>query len=228
LNPSSINGLNLYSYANNTIGITYNCSGVGGIVSNGKCGLLTVSGVTNGESCLTDSTSFSVKYPSQNWLSLSIDFTAGMSGALNVFGWTLKNPEFYEFWYSAYGISKYEMLSNLKSPIAKIATTISYGFIAYDTYMDVMGHINDGDTWQTTVSSGIVTAGLGTFNVLASTKTGAFVGTTIGGAPGFIIGTAIGGLVGVFINGVFYTEVNGNSIAGHIQNGIEWFLDLMS
>ena len=68
-----------------------------------------------------------VKLPSQDGISLGIDFAASMSGALSVFGWTLKNPEFYEFWYSAYGISKYEMLSNLKSPMTKIASFISYG-----------------------------------------------------------------------------------------------------
>ena len=39
LNPSSINGLNLYSYANNNpIGIAYSSSGVGGTISGGMVG----------------------------------------------------------------------------------------------------------------------------------------------------------------------------------------------
>ena len=49
------------------------------------------------------SNSLSIKFPSQNWLSLGIDFTAGMSGALSVLGWILKNPGFYEFWYNHMG-----------------------------------------------------------------------------------------------------------------------------
>ena len=107
---------------------------------------LALDGLTNGGGHLSGSAGLSIKLPSQNWLSLGIDFAAGMSGALSVLGWTLKNPEFYEFWYSAYGISKYEMLSNLKSPMTKIASVISYGLVAYDTYTDVMGHINAGDS----------------------------------------------------------------------------------
>lgn len=185
-------------------------------------------GVSSGGSSFAGSSGLSIKFPSQNWLSLGIDFTAGMSGALSVLGWTLKNPEFYEFWYSAYGISKYEMLSNLKSPMTKIASVISYGLVAYDTYTDVMGHINAGDSWQTATASGIVTAGVGTFNVWASAKVGAAVGTYIGGVPGFLIGTAAGVVVGIVINGIFYTEINGKSIAGHIEDGIEWFLEWIS
>ena len=94
--------------------------------------------------------------------------------------------------------------------------------------MDVMGHINAGDSWQTTASSGIVTASVGALNVWASTKAGAAIGSAIGGVPGFLIGTAAGVVVGVVINGIFYTEINGKSIAGHIEDGIEWFLEWIS
>lgn len=44
-----------------------------------------------------------------------------------------------------------------------------------DTYTDVIGHINAGDSWQTSTASGIVTAGVGAFNVWASAKVGAAV-----------------------------------------------------
>ena len=229
LNPSSINGLNLYAYANNNpVGIAYSSSGFGGSTSGRMVSSLALSSVSNGGGNLSGSAGLSVKFPSQNWLSLGIDFTASMSGALSVLGWTMKNPEFYEFWYSAYGISKNQMLSNLKSPMTKIASVISYGLVAYDTYTDVMGHINAGDSWQTTAASGIVTAGVGVLNVWASAKVGAAIGTAIGGVPGFIIGTAAGVVVGVIINGIFYTEINGKSIAGHIEDGIEWFLKWVS
>lgn len=181
-----------------------------------------------GGSYLLDAMGLSVKFPSQNWGLLGTDFTASIVGAMSVVRWTIKNPEFYDFWYSAYGISNYEMLSNLKSPLTKVISVISYGLVAHDTYTDVMGHINAGDSWQTTTASGVVTAGLGVLNIWASTKTGAAIGGTIGGVHGFLIGTAAGFVVGVVINVVFYTEINGKSIAGYIEDGIEWFLEWIS
>ncbi|MBQ8302427.1 MAG: hypothetical protein IJX97_02625 [Clostridia bacterium] len=229
LNPQSINGLNLYSYSNyNPFGIANSSSIVAGPIGGGKVSTIALGSVIGRGSSFTGSNGFSIKFPTQNWLSLGIDFAASMSGSLSVLRWTLKNPEFYEFWYTAYGISKYEILSNLKSPLTKIASVISYGLVAYDTYTDVMGHINANDSWQTTTASGIVTAGVGVFNVWASAKGGAAVGTAFGGIPGFIIGTAAGMVVGVVINGIFYTEINGKSIAGHIEDGIEWFLEWIS
>lgn len=112
--------------------------------------------------------------------------------------------------------------------MSKIASIISYGLTEYDTYTDVMGHINAGDSWQKTTASGMVTAGVGIFNVWASTKVGAAIGTVIGGIPGFIIGTATGTVAGIGINGIFYIEINGKSIAGYIEDGIEWFLEWIS
>ncbi len=112
--------------------------------------------------------------------------------------------------------------------MTRIASVVSYGLVAYDTYTDVMGHINAGDSWQTTTASGIVTAEFGTFNGWASAKVGAAIGGYIGGVPGFIIGTVVGVVVGIVINGIFYTEINGKSIAGHIEDGIEWFLEWIS
>ena len=156
LNPSSINGLNLYAYANNNpVGIAYSSSGYGGSASGSivsSIGSGTISGGGIGGS-VAGTSGLSINFPSQNWVSLGIDLTAGMSGALSVLGWTMKNPEFYEFWYTAYGISKNQMLNNLKSSMTKFATAISYGLVGHDTYVDVMGHINAGDSWQTTAVS---------------------------------------------------------------------------
>ena len=235
LNPSSINGLNLYVYANNNpVGISYSSSSYGGSAGGGMVSAIgstigggSISGGGTG-GFVAGTSGLSISFPSQNWVSLGIDLTAGMSGALSVLGWTMKNPEFYEFWYTAYGISKNQILNNLKSPMTKFATAISYGLVGHDTYVDVMGHINAGDSWQTTASSGIVTASVGALNVWASTKAGAAIGSAIGGVPGFLIGTAAGVVVGVVINGIFYTEINGKSIAGHIEDGIEWFLEWIS
>ena len=226
LNPATINGLNLYAYANNNpIGFLYSMGELSGgeIISS-----LVFSGAFSVGISVLSTTGLSVKFPSQNWVSLSMDLTASMAGAFSVLGWTIKKPEFYEFWFSAWGLTEHQVLSNLKSPMTKIASGVSYGLVAYDTYKDVLRHINAGDSWQKTTASGMVTAGVGTFNVWASTKAGAAIGGYIGGGFGFLIGTVSGVVVGVIINGIFYTEINGKSIAGHIEDGIEWFLELIS
>lgn len=113
LNPSSINGLNLYVYANNNpVGISYSSSSYGGSAGGGMVSAIgstigggSISGGGTG-GFVAGTSGLSISFPSQNWVSLGIDLTAGMSGALSVLGWTMKNPEFYEFWYTAYGISK--------------------------------------------------------------------------------------------------------------------------
>ena len=224
MNPSSINGLNLYSYANNNpIGIAYRSSGSG--ANGGMVSSFMGNGVVSGGYSSSSSNAFSVKFPKQNWLSISADFIASMAGSLSVLSWTFKNPVFYDFLYSAYGISKYEMLSNLKSPLTKAAKWLSYGIVAYETYDDIKGHIYAGDSLLTTISSGLVTAGVGAFNVWAAGEIGVVIGGVIGGLHGFIIGIVVGVGVGVIIDGIFYTEINGKSIAGYIEDGIEGLLE---
>lgn len=229
LNPRSINGLNLYAYANNNpVGIAYSGSSAAFGATGGMVSSLALGGLTSVGGHLSGSAGLSIKFPSQNWVSLGMDLTASMAGAFSVLKWTMNNPEFYEFWYSAWGLSEHQVLSNLKSPMTKIAFAVSYGLVAYDTYTDVAGHIKAGDSWQKTTTSGMVTAGVGAFNVWASAKVGAAIGGYIGGVPGFLIGTAAGVVVGIVINGIFYTEINGKSIAGHIEDGVEWFLEWIS
>ncbi len=221
----------MYAYCgNNPIGIAYS----GLVVSNSSgCAVssLTLGCVFGSEKYLSGScgSPLSINFPSQKWLSMGIDFTAGMIGALSVLRWTSKNPSFYEFFYSAYGISTGEMLSNLKSPMTKIASVISYGLVAYDTYTDVMRHINAGDSWKRTLASGVVTAGVGVFCVWTAAKVGAAVGTCIGSGFGSVIGLVAGAVAGavvsVAINCAFYVEINGQSIAGNIEAGIEGGLE---
>ena len=115
----------------------------------------------------------SVKFPKPKLYTTLADFISSMSGAISVIIWTSKNPQFFEFFNYNYGISKYQMLNNLKSPLVKAAKWLSYGIVAYETYDDIKGHINVGDSWQTTISSGIVTVGVGALNVWGSSEFGA-------------------------------------------------------
>ena len=220
LNPQYTNGLNLYTYAvNNPISIKYDCSASNydrEMVSSIMLSLNDVQYICKDNS---------VKFQKQKWVTIVADFIASMAGAISVINWTSKNPEFFEFFNYNYGITKHQMLNNLKSPLVKAAKWLSYGIVAYETYDDIKGHIYAGDSWQATVSSGIVTAGVGAFNVWASGEIGAAVGGTIGGVPGFIFGTIAGVGIGVLINLIFYTEINDKSIAGYIEDGIEGLLE---
>ena len=86
LNPSSINGLNFYAYAdNNPVGIAYSSFSYGRSSSAGTMVNSTVLGGIKGGSA-TGISGLSISFSSQNWVSLGIDFTAGMSGALCVLG----------------------------------------------------------------------------------------------------------------------------------------------
>ena len=213
INPNAIFGLNLYAYCyNNPIGIVY---GRGGVVGN-------VRNVVGSASFFVNPNGLSIVFSLQNWIATGTDLSASLISAINIIWWIKKNSELYEFLKSAYGVSKYEVLTNLKSPLTKLATAVSYGLVAFDTIMDVIGHINAGDSWQTTVASGVTTAGIGVFNVWASAKIGAAVGGLIGGPVGYLVGIGVGAIVGVVINGIFYIEIDGKSIAGYIEDGIRW------
>ena len=216
INPNAIFGLNLYAYCyNNPIGIVY---GRGGVVGN-------VRNVVGSASYFVNPNGLSVKFAPFNLIATGTDLSASFVGVLSVIRWVGKNPEFYHFLNSAYGVSQYDVLINLKSPLTKLATAISYGLVAFDTVMDVIGHINAGDSWQTTVASGVATAGIGVFNIWASAKIGAKVGGLAGGPAGALIGVAVGTIAGIVINGIFYIEINGKSIAGYIEDGLRWLLE---
>lgn len=64
----------------------YSSSGVGGRMVGSKVSTLALGGAMGEGSLFAGLNGLSVKFPSQNWLSLGIDFTAGMSGALSVIG----------------------------------------------------------------------------------------------------------------------------------------------
>ena len=127
LNPSSINGLNLYSYANNNpIGIAYSSSSTGFGVGGGMVSSLALSGVSSPSYNLGYSNSFNIfaglNCPQFNALDLTKDiFTSlGEVGTRIAWGLTKNGRAFLDFHYSAYGINGYTALDNLPSTSAKI------------------------------------------------------------------------------------------------------------
>ncbi len=222
IDPSVVNGLNAYVYANNNpisvtsggLHISGSAFGEIGGVRRGKG--TSVNGIANKNDGL------SVTIPPINATTLAIDFAASMAGALSVLRWTVKNPTFYEDLLT-FGIQKHQMLFGLKTPISMIG----YLLLAHEVGADVLSHIRAGDPWQATMSSALVTSGVGALSIWTAGEVGASIGGMIGGVPGFIVGTIGGVLVSAVINGIFYIEINGKSIAGYIKDGIEFVLELL-
>ncbi len=218
LKPSSINGLNLYSYANNNpIGIAYNSSGAsfgagGGMVSSLSLGELSSVGNNLGYS-----NSFNI-FAGLNWSQLNVKdlvkdtfISLGEVGYRIAWGLTKNGRAFLDFHYSGYGINGYTALDNLPSTNAKIFKGIGIGLMALDVieagyYSYQNGHsfgqgaLNVGLTAGKNIlvykaSTGVATA-VGTW---AGAKLGASLGSAAG-PVGFTIGAVAGAVVGWVID----------------------------
>ncbi len=114
---------------------------------------------------------------------------------------------------------------NISQDESEISSAISMGMCTAFTG-ESLGCVKNPLTpwWSTTIAGAIPDIVLGLKYLAAGVRIAA-IGGAIGGVPGFIIGTVAGVVVGVIINGIFYTEINGKSIAGCIEDGIEGLLE---
>lgn len=214
LKPSSINGLNLYSYANNNpIGIAYSSSGAGG----GMVSSLSLGGLSSVGNNLGYSNSFNI-FAGLNWSQLNVKdlvkdtfISLGEVGYRIAWGLTKNGRAFLDFHYSGYGINGYTALDNLPSTSAKIFKGIGIGLMALDVieagyYSYQNGHsfgqgaLNVGLTAGKNIlvykaSTGVATA-VGTW---AGAKLGASLGSAAG-PVGFTIGAVAGAIVGWVID----------------------------
>ena len=222
LKPSSINGLNLYSYANNNpIGIAYSSSGASSGASFGAGGgmvsSLSLGGLFSVGNNLGYSNSFNI-FAGLNWSQLNVKdlvkdtfISLGEVGYRIAWGLTKNGRAFLDFHYSGYGINGYTALDNLPSTSAKIFKGIGIGLMALDVieagyYSYQNGHsfgqgaLNVGLTAGKNIlvykaSTGVATA-VGTW---AGAKLGASLGSAAG-PVGFTIGAVAGAVVGWVID----------------------------
>ena len=218
LKPSSINGLNLYSYANNNpIGIAYSSSGASFGAGGGMVSSLSLGGLFSVGNNLGYSNSFNI-FAGLNWSQLNVKdlvkdtfISLGEVGYRIAWGLTKNGRAFLDFHYSGYGINGYTALDNLPSTSAKIFKGIGIGLMALDVieagyYSYQNGHsfgqgaLNVGLTAGKNIlvykaSTGVATA-VGTW---AGAKLGASLGSAAG-PVGFTIGAVAGAVVGWVID----------------------------
>ena len=218
LNPSSINGLNLYSYANNNpIGVAYGSSSVGFGNSGGTVNSLALGGLSSPGYNLGYSNSFNIfaglNLPQLNVKDLVKDtfISLGEVGYRIAWGLTKNGRAFLDFHYSADGINGYTALDNLPSTSAKIFKGIGFGLMALDVIEAGYYSYQNGHSFgQGTLNVGL-TAGKNILVYKASTGVATAVGTWAGaklgaslgsaaGPVGFAIGAVAGAVVGWVID----------------------------
>ncbi|GEM_PF-3091173 len=197
MNPSSINGLNLYAYANNNpISISYGSSNVSRTSSGGMFGTLTL-----GEKFTQSNNDFGGDFtkdwinlkPVPSWVETAIDVAdIGFSASIvGLTAWyTLKYP-------GVADLMKLDGIASIPGKYADFVEGLGYAFVFVETGIDVYNNWQQGQSAGYIIASGAYTLGTGLAITWGSAKLGAYIGTTIGGPVGFVVGGVAGILIGL-------------------------------
>ena len=218
LNPSSINGLNLYSYANNNpISIAYSSSNVSFGTGGGMVNSLALGGLSSPGYNLVYSNSFNI-FAGFNWpqlfsekslVSLLKDFSINIGEVLGrvIWGLTKNGRAFSDFHYVADGINGYTLFDKLPSTTGKIFKGLGIALMINDVFEAGYNSYQDGHFFGQGVLNVGLTAGKNILVYKVSTGvatavgtwTGAKLGASLGsaaGVVGFVIGAVAGAVVG--------------------------------
>ncbi len=214
LNPSTANGLNLYSYANNNpVSIAYCSSNVSGSTSGIIVSSLALYSLSSIGNHFGYSNSFNIfaglNWPQLNVMDLVKDtfISLGEVGYRIAWGLTKNGRAFLDFHYSAYGIDGYTALDNLPSTSAKIFKGIGIGLMALDVIEAGYYSYQNGHSFGQGALNVGLTAGKNILVYKAATRVATVVGTWAGaklgaslgaatGPVGFAIGAVAGAVVG--------------------------------
>jgi len=194
LNIYDVNGLNLYSYANNNpIGIAYS-SYAGGRLYNG----IVVKSRTNiqpsnvGLGSSNKNDWINIK-PIPSWVESAIDI-ADVGFAASIVGltawYTLKYPGVAE-------LMKLDGITSIPGKYANLVEGLGYAFVFIETGIDMYNNWQQGQSAGYILASGVYTFGTGMAITWGSAKLGAYIGTSIGGPVGFIVGGVVGIIIGL-------------------------------
>ena len=233
LNPSSINGLNLYSYANNNpINIHYNTTlASAGFVGGG---MLSSIGSSVGGGLMYVSGSGNLSSPSRNLSSVP-----GWLGTLSTgldHGFTMINPirsaiaclQFTDLW----DLMRLDGVTELPGTLSKVATGIGWGLSIAGGAIAGYEKYASGASLSSAIAGGIINAGISIGAMYASTAIataamGALVASSLAIPGGVIIvgGAIIAVVAGIAINHLFTKlEIGGNTIEGHLNDFVDWLI----
>ena len=220
LDPSSINGLNLYIYANNNpIGIAS-----GGMVSSicSSAGGGEMSGSGGG-----GSSSLSRNLPSvPGWLetvSTAIDHSFSVINPIRTACYIAKYP-------NLWNLMRIDGATELSGTLSKVATGVGLGLgiiggviAGYEKYASGASGISS--IFGSLINAGISIGGMYAATGLASLGMGVMAAASIPGGIVVVGGAVITILSGVGIN-YLLTEVDffGNTIEGHVNDFVDWLI----
>ena len=213
LNLSSINGLNLYNYANNNpISIHYNTT-------------LASAGIVGGGGPSS---------PSRNLPSVPAWLGTLSTGLDN--GFTMINPirsaiaclQFTYLW----DLMRLDGVTELPGALSKVATGIGWGLSIAGGVIAGYEKYASGASISSSIAGGLINAGISIGGMYASTAIataamGALAASSLAIPGGVIIvgGAVIAVVAGIAINYLFTKlEIGGNTIEGHLNNFVDWLI----
>ena len=220
LSPQSINGLNLYSYANNNpIGIAYCSSGVGFGTGGGMVNSLALGGSLGGGTIGGDSSSWFTTLPAVpnalKDISKANDVFSAFSHSFMIGKYLFGNGRLHTLSYLddmiMLGVNPAKGLSSL--PKASWLNKLGYVFSAIDGIVTIYDNLQQGNSWGQALLDGALSFG----KSAASAWVGGFVGANVGG----MIGVALGLIIPIPGVGAFIGFVAGTGV-GIV---VSWFVD---
>ena len=215
LNPQSINGLNLYTYANNNpIGIAYRSASVIGSDSNGMVSCLPGSGSANrgkaGGTLSSWFTSLPAVPKGLKYISKANDVFSAMAHSAIVSNYLFHNLAFMDDMLII-GVNPAKALGYFSkaSWINKLGNFLA----AVDGIITVYDNLQQGNSLEQALLDGVMSFCVSA----ASAWVGGFVGANVGGVIGSLIGSFIPiPIVGTFIGFIFGTAIG---------VGVSWVVD---
>ena len=220
LNPSSINGLNLYSYANNNpIGIAYSSSSAGFDSNGGMVNSLALGGSLGGGTIGGDSSSWFTTLPAVpnalKHISKANDVFSAVSHSFMIGKYLFGNGRLHTLSYlddmRMLGINPAKGLSSL--PKASWLNKLGYAFSAIDGIVTIYDNLQQGNSWGQALLDGALSFG----KSAASAWVGGFVGANVGG----MIGAALGSIIPIPGVGTFI----GFAVGTGVGIVVSWFVD---
>ena len=229
LNPSAVNGLNLYSYANNNpVSIAYSNSRVA-ICNNG--GMVSSIGLSINEKTefggRVDEPLSPRNLPSvPGWIdtvSTAIDHSFSIINPLRTAYYIATHP-------NLWNLMRLDGVTELPGTLSKVATGIGWGLGIIGGAIEGYKKYASGASVISSIVGGLINAGISIGGMYAATKLASLaIGAMVAaGATGGIVvvgGAIVAIIAGVAINHLFTkAEIGGNTLEGHLNNLADWLI----